>query len=152
MRGEMRSIDRIILHCSDSSFGDAALIDNWHKQRGWKGIGYHYVILNGYPDEASHRRGRPQFWRDGEVQSGRHLSEEGAHVHGANANSIGICLIGKDQFTAGQFASLANLLAELKGRFGNCPLFGHYEARRPADPPKSCPNLDMEWLRQLLLK
>ena len=44
---QMREIKKIIIHCSDSEFGDAALIDKWHKERGWTGIGYHYVILNG---------------------------------------------------------------------------------------------------------
>jgi len=146
----MRKIDRIIVHCSDSLFGDAALIDRWHKERGWKSIGYHYVILNSYPDEAAQRLKRPQFWRDGEVQSGRPLEVTGAHVKGANAGSVGICLIGREQFTAGQFASLARLIAELKGQFSGLTVVGHYEAQASADPPKSCPNLDMDWIRQLV--
>jgi len=146
----MRNITKIVLHCSDSDFGDSTLIDGWHKARGWKGIGYHYVILNGYPDEASFKRRRPQFWRDGEVQSGRALDEVGAHVKGANVGTVGICLVGKDQFTAGQFASLAKLRGELKANLGELQLVGHYEAQGPGDPPKSCPNLDMDWIRQLL--
>ncbi len=146
----MRGIDRIVVHCSDSIFGDASQIDRWHKDRGWKGIGYHYVILNGYPDEASLRTKRPQFWRDGEVQSGRPLDKVGAHVRSANAGSVGICLIGQETFTAGQFASLAKMIAELRGKFGGLTVVGHYEAQAPGDPPKSCPNLDMEWIRGLV--
>ncbi len=144
----MRKIERIVIHCSDSVFGDATLIDHWHKERGWKGIGYHYVILNGYPDEASHRSKRPQFWRDGEVQSGRSLEEVGAHVKGANTGSVGICLIGGEQFTGGQFASLKRLVEELKVRFPGVTVVGHYEAQTPGDLPKSCPNLDMDWVRR----
>ena len=41
----MAKLTNIIIHCSDSDFGDAQTIDLWHKQRGWKGIGYHYVIV-----------------------------------------------------------------------------------------------------------
>ena len=42
----MRDIKRIILHCSDSPDEndkvDAKMIKTWHKERGWKDIGYHY--------------------------------------------------------------------------------------------------------------
>ena len=43
----MREIDKIIVHCSATPEGrdvSAATIDDWHKQRGWSGIGYHYVV------------------------------------------------------------------------------------------------------------
>ena len=43
----MRQITEIIVHCSATREGqdiDAATIDEWHKARGWSGIGYHYVI------------------------------------------------------------------------------------------------------------
>ena len=43
----MREISKIILHCSDSEWGSASVIDQWHKERGWTEIGYHYVITNG---------------------------------------------------------------------------------------------------------
>ena len=40
----------IILHCSDSEFGNAAIITKWHalpkpNGRGWSNIGYHYVNM-----------------------------------------------------------------------------------------------------------
>jgi N-acetylmuramoyl-L-alanine amidase len=146
----MRPIDLVVIHCSDSLYGDATLIDVWHKQRGWAEIGYHYVILNGYPDEASHRLKRPQFARDGELQTGRPLTEVGAHVRGRNENSVGICLIGCDQFTSAQFATLAKLLADLRSQFPEAKVVGHYEVQLAEDPPKSCPNLDMDWMRGLL--
>ena len=43
----MRDIDKIIIHCSATPpdmHVDAERIDSWHKERGWSGIGYHYVI------------------------------------------------------------------------------------------------------------
>ena len=47
MGGPVREIKKVIIHCSDSDFGTASVIDGWHKERGWDGIGYHYVITNG---------------------------------------------------------------------------------------------------------
>ena len=45
----MRKIDSIIVHCSATKAGQdftAADIDRWHRERGFNGIGYHYVILS----------------------------------------------------------------------------------------------------------
>ena len=44
----MRKIDTIVVHCSDSAWGSAKVIDQWHRDRGWRMIGYHYVINNGH--------------------------------------------------------------------------------------------------------
>ncbi|MBM3326057.1 MAG: N-acetylmuramoyl-L-alanine amidase [Calditrichaeota bacterium] len=143
----MREITEIILHCSDSEFGDAKLIDDWHRARGWSGIGYHFVILNPYPDDAALRLGRPQFDQDGVVQEGRALSKPGAHCEGRNVNSVGICLIGKRLFTAAQFKSLVELTTGLIKQFAGTKALGHYEAQKPGSVIKTCPNLDMEWMR-----
>ena len=43
----------IVIHCSDSSYGTVDIIDHWHKMRGWSGIGYHYVIGNGYTTKST---------------------------------------------------------------------------------------------------
>ena len=64
----MRAIKLIVVHCSAVRPGQqssAKDIDNWHKDKGWNGIGYHYVVR-----------------RDGTVETGRHLSVVGAHVVG----------------------------------------------------------------------
>ena len=76
----MRQINDIIVHCSATKEGrdyTVADIDRWHKARGWRCIGYHYVI-----------------YRDGSVHAGRPVEQIGAHVTNHNANSIGICYIG----------------------------------------------------------
>ena len=49
----MREIQTIVIHCSDSKWGDAEVIRKWHtdpKPRGkaWADIGYHAVICNGF--------------------------------------------------------------------------------------------------------
>ena len=43
----------IIVHCSDSSWGDVPVINDWHRQRGFDApggvpCGYHFVIRNGF--------------------------------------------------------------------------------------------------------
>jgi N-acetylmuramoyl-L-alanine amidase len=72
-----RKIDLLVVHCSatvaTADIG-AAVIRDWHKQRGFKDIGYHYVIR-----------------RDGKIERGRPEQQVGAHVQGFNAHSIGIC-------------------------------------------------------------
>ena len=76
----MRQIKYIVLHCSATKEGvpfGIEDIDRWHRQRGFRKVGYHYVIEI-----------------DGEIRKGRDIAEIGAHVQGSNANSIGICYIG----------------------------------------------------------
>lgn len=115
----MRRIDKIIIHCSATPEGrhhTVKDIDNWHKQRGFAKIGYHFVI-----------------YLDGSVHKGREISEIGAHVQGQNSNSIGICYIGgldangksKDTRTDAQKKSLVKLVAKLKTQFPNASVLGH---------------------------
>lgn len=83
----MKTIDAIVIHCSATPAGvdyRAADIDRWHKQKGWKMIGYNFVID-----------------LDGTVEVGRPLTMDGAHCNTAgfsgvpyNKHSIGICYIG----------------------------------------------------------
>lgn len=76
----MRKINEIIIHCSETRPDQdvsAAIIDLWHKKKGWKGIGYHFFIRT-----------------DGTVEQGRPISSEGAHCYGHNRHSIGICYAG----------------------------------------------------------
>lgn len=140
----------LVVHCSDSPYGNAALIDHWHKARGFAGIGYHYVILNCYPDEESWRLRRPRFDQDGVTERGRPISLAGAHAEGKNRHSLGICLIGRDLFTSAQFFSLVNLCEQLKREHPIAQIVGHYELIKPGSPLKSCPNIDMDYLRKLL--
>jgi N-acetylmuramoyl-L-alanine amidase len=132
----MRKIKEILIHCSASSFGDASDIDQWHKERGWSGIGYHYVILNGFRD-----KGKDTPSDDGFIEAGRPIEKMGAHCSGHNRNTIGICLIGVDKFTDKQRESLKSLLNGLKVVFNltNDDIKGHYEYSS-----KSCPNFNVE--------
>jgi N-acetylmuramoyl-L-alanine amidase len=122
------------------------LINEWHKQRGFDEIGYHFVILNGYPTAASFRLKQPQFWLDGTVQNGRSVDKIGAHAKGYNKYSIGVCLIGKNQFTMSQFDALSRLIRNLLQQHRDSHIIGHFEI----DKNRTCPNLDINWIRELL--
>lgn len=136
----MRPINKLIIHCSDSEFGDADLIDAWHKEKGWSGIGYHYVILNGY-------RAKDEWTEDdGVMENGRDEEEVGSHCKGHNKDSIGICLIGRKGFTDRQMIMLRNLVEDLTDKY-DIPydkVYGHYEL----DPKKTCPNFNMNKFRE----
>ena len=131
----MRQITQIILHCSATPEGkdfSSADIDRWHKARGFKMIGYHYVI-----------------YRDGSIHTGRPLEMVGAHCKGHNAHSIGICYIGgldpkgrpKDTRTPAQKDSLWSLVQALLKQFPNATVHGHREFAN-----KDCPCFDMKEL------
>jgi hypothetical protein len=115
----------IILHCSDSAFGNAVMIDTWHTERGFKNqngihIGYHYVILNG---QLTATKFHNAF--DGSLETGRALDDDdqfewdetAAATLGKN-NCVQICLIGKSgKFTSAQILSLMKLLVMLRAQY-----------------------------------
>lgn len=73
-----RDITEVVVHWTATYTNQdigAEEVHEWHKKRGWSGIGYHYIIR-----------------RDGRIQRGRPLSKQGAHAadNGHNKYSIGI--------------------------------------------------------------
>ncbi len=121
-------IDRmkeIILHCSATPNGrhtTAKDINGWHLDRGWSGIGYHYVIrVDNLLDV-----GRPEYW-------------EGAHAKGHNHNSIGICMIGTDTYNKEQWSILDTLLRKLLLKYPNAKVIGHNEIS-----DKNCPGFNVQ--------
>lgn len=125
-------VNKIIVHCSATPEGKNITIDDidrWHKQNGWKKVGYHYVIH-----------------LDGSIHKGRAEDEVGAHCVGHNSNSIGVCYIGglckdgktsKDTRTDAQKQSLLELLQALKAKYPNATIHGHREFAA-----KDCPCFD----------
>ncbi|MDR2946317.1 MAG: N-acetylmuramoyl-L-alanine amidase [Candidatus Adiutrix sp.] len=143
----MRRINYIAIHCSATRANvdekitlpgediGVAEIRRWHtdpkpKGRGWRDIGYHYVIR-----------------RDGSVETGRPLDEVGAHVAGYNSSSVGVCLVGgvsedgksENNFEPPQWEALKILVASLKKRFPAAKIQGHRDFPRVA---KDCPCFD----------
>ena len=125
----MRALKRIILHCTATPEGkhfDVATIRRWHvKDRGWKDIGYHYVI-----------------YIDGSVHEGRPIEQAGAHTSGHNADSIGITYVGgcdskmkaKDTLNEAQETAMVNLIKALREQHGELSLHGHNEFAAKACP------------------
>ena len=128
----MRPIKKIIIHCTATPEGRAHTVkdvDTWHRQRGFSGIGYHYLIgING------------------EVWEGRPIEKAGAHTEGYNSTSIGIAYVGgmdskmknpKDTRTDAQKESILSLLKELVIKFPNAEIYGHRDFAK-----KACPSFD----------
>jgi N-acetylmuramoyl-L-alanine amidase len=104
------------------------IIDQWHKARGWKGIGYHFLICP-----------------NGKLEVGRLLDEIGAHAEGYNKDSIGICLAGLTRFSDAQFTTLNALLYDMKRSFPGSTLHGHREFSKEG---KTCPNFNYEEMKR----
>lgn len=121
-----RTITDLIVHCTATKPGakvNVDIIDGWHKERGFKKqpksgriCGYHFVVLP-----------------DGTIETGRFLSEIGAHVSGQNSRSIGICYVGgldangkaADTRTPEQKEALLWLLMRLVVMFPDATIKGH---------------------------
>lgn len=135
----MREIDKIIIHCSATPEGrnwTIKDIERDHKAKGYKKVGYHYVIC-----------------LDGTIETGRAESEMGAHCKGQNAHSVGICYVGgcdlnrrpKDTRTDAQKTAMAGLIRELKRRFPTATIHGHNEFAN-----KACPSFDVQkWRKEV---
>ena len=128
----MRRITMIVLHCSGimpHQHQDIKRIDEFHKSKKWKGVGYHFYVR-----------------RDGTVENGRPIEEPGAHVVGHNRYSIGICYEGglnasgddDDTRTPEQVRALRQLVERLHGEFPRAVILGHHDL----DPGKPCPCFD----------
>lgn len=122
----------IVIHCSatrGSQNFTAADIRRWHLEKGWRDIGYHYVIR-----------------RDGIVEPGRAPDAIGSHVQGHNADSVGICMVGgiddktwkpADNFTPAQWRSLRTLVERLTKAYPTAKVLGH---RDFPGVKKACPS------------
>lgn len=143
-RRKLTEIQCVVIHCADTPNGrkdTAADIDRWHGERNFQRdlsiapdhqpefhhIGYHFVIET-----------------DGKIVAGRPLIETGAHVAGSNRNTIGICMVGRDQFAAEQWAALHELVANLIVQIPTCTqVVGH----RDINPGKTCPGFNVQdWI------
>lgn len=136
----MKRIDFIAIHCSatpaDRDIG-AADIRRWHRQRGWRDIGYHYVIR-----------------RDGTVETGRPVDMPGAHEPKINSRSIAVCMVGgsppldsvaakrglgENNYTPAQWTALSSLIHGLKLKYPDAEVLGH---RDVPGVRKACPSFD----------
>ena len=129
----MRKITMIVLHCSaimPNQHQDIKNIDDYHKSKGWKGVGYHFYVR-----------------RDGTVERGRPIEEVGAHCVNHNRYSIGICYEGgldkdgrpADTRTPAQVRELRKLVERMHAYFPQAVIVGHHDL----NPRKDCPCFDV---------
>jgi len=135
----MRKIKGIIIHCSATKPSMDIGVDeikDWHVNgNGWRDIGYHFVIK-----------------RNGTLEHGRDIKENGAHCKGHNKDTIGICMVGgvseddvkiaEDNFTENQWYTLEDLVENLVWKDyveGGCFIKGHNEFSA-----KACPSFDVQ--------
>lgn len=137
-----KKTDCIVIHCAATKpkmdIGTDE-IREWHKQRGFDDIGYHYVIR-----------------RDGDYEIGRPLAYQGAHAVAVNGNSVGVCLVGglsddnkpENNFTLEQFLTLKDVIELIKKQYPGMikQIIGHCDV----EPKKPfCPGFNLkEWLHK----
>ena len=143
MKLDPEEVDTIVIHITDSPYGDVDTINQWHLDRGWAGIGYHYLITNCFPTKSRWELKRPDLSSDGKVMLGRSTKQRGAHAKGHNWHSLGVAMVGKrGAFTARQLEAAVELCKALKVEFPITEIIGHFEVS-----DKTCPDLDMDLFR-----
>ena len=130
----MRSIKYLIVHCSATppsvDFTPEKLRRCHVTDNGWADIGYHFYVT-----------------RDGRIHTCRPVEIAGAHCHGFNQASIGICyeggvtesLVPCDTRTPQQKRALRTLLMALRSAYPDAQIRGH---RDMTGARKACPSFD----------
>ncbi len=144
--GSASNIRRIFVHCSATRVGqdiDAATIRRWHLAKGWRDIGYHFVIR-----------------LDGSIERGRPENVPGSHVAGFNTGSIALVYIGgldaqgqpADTRTPAQLEAMERLVRELSQAYPDAEILGHRDVSPDRDGDgkverhewlKACPCFDV---------
>ncbi len=114
----MRPIRSIVIHHS-ASRDDGGLnkkaLERWHLQKGWSDIGYHAIVekIKDFPETII---GRP--WQ-----------KVGAHAKGHNLSSIGICVVGHNEFDDAILRELKSTIGMIRHIFkvDKTKVFGHCE-------------------------
>jgi len=140
----MNKVEYIIVHhtggtdanpLADTSSHTMEQVDQWHKAKGWDGIGYNWFIE-----------------KNGTLKKGRDESKTGAHTIGYNDKSIGICLAGNFDLTLPtkeQEKSLAGLIASLRAKYA-IPLENVVPHRKFAKKTCYGNKLADDWARKLV--
>lgn len=132
LKKSSRTINEIIIHCTATPEGKDYTVDTirqWHRQRGFSDVGYHYIIHS-----------------NGQIDDGRDVNVAGAHCSGHNSHSIGIAYIGgmtadnksaKDTRTDEQRTAIKRLLRALRSIYPKAKIHGHRDFAA-----KACPSFD----------
>lgn len=118
--------DEIILHHAEASHASVEDINQWHLERGWTGIGYHFYIR-----------------KDGRIYRGRPEWAVGAHAKGHNDKSIGICCEGAymtETMPKAQFDALVGLVREEMAKYPGAKVLRHRDVNST-----DCPGVNYPW-------
>lgn len=128
----MRTINEIILHCTDTAATvKPATIKRYHFEvMGWRDCGYHYLIDN-----------------KGEIHSMRPIELVGAHCMGHNKNTVGVAYIGR-HINAKQLQGIVSVCRALVRDYGIKKITRHCDYNKH----KTCPNLTSEEYQTIKLK
>lgn len=132
----MRKINKIVVHYTASpDYLDVGRkeIRQWHLDRGFSDIGYHFVVR-----------------RNGTIEAGRPVEQIGAHVKGRNSDTIGVVWVGTKQISPQQEKSLFGLLNYLRGQY-NLKIEDVISHQEATSSPTDCCGLDMDRLRAELI-
>jgi N-acetylmuramoyl-L-alanine amidase len=140
-----RDITEVVVHWTGTYNNQdigAEDVHQWHKEKGWSGIGYHFIIR-----------------RDGRLQRGRPLNKTGAHAgaNGHNKYSIGVSFaagyncpsgtknankfISADSITAEQMKTFDMFMGSFYDEFPGGQAFGHVDTD---DKGKQDPGFDVQ--------
>ena len=122
----MKEVEGILLHNSGVSvLQSIEVIHNYHKNKGWAGIGYHYYVR-----------------KDGSVYRGRPENMAGAHCPSVNSTSIGICAEGnfnEETMSEVQKQAIIELIKDIKSRYNIKWIKGHREILATSCPGTNFP-------------
>ncbi|TCO68101.1 N-acetylmuramoyl-L-alanine amidase [Marinisporobacter balticus] len=122
---KMNKPSMIVIHHAAHSSATVDDIHRWHKQEGFRGFGYHFLIT-----------------KDGQVYRGRPENTIGAHCKGYNQSSLGICLQGNfevEKVFKIQLEALMKLCQYLCNKYGIRTIKGHRELRSTSCPGQNFP-------------
>ena len=88
--------EKITIHHSASKDVNVDTIRHWHLKRGFRDVGYAWIVR-----------------KNGNLEYGRPMTKQGAHVKNCNYRNLGICVTGdfmKYPPTEAQYLSLRKLL------------------------------------------
>ena len=123
---KMKTVEGILLHHSGVTvLQTVETIHNYHKNKGWAGIGYHYYIR-----------------KDGSIYKGRPETMAGAHCPGVNSTSIGICAEGDfntETMSDVQKQAIIDLIADIKSRHNITYIKGHRDILATSCPGDNFP-------------
>ena len=130
----------IVLHHSATDSGNSEKFNKAHLRRGWKGVGYHFVVDNGTCGKDNGQIETSPRWTK---------QSDGAHckADGMNSKAIGICLVGnfsEDNVSAEQMDSLVYLVDTLKTyyRIPKKNILGHGQV---VGAKTECPGTRFPW-------